>query len=80
MGIPDTQYGSIITMNSNEFTRICRELYQLSETVSIETNKNYVKFTVNGEIFGGSIKIEASQMEDNEDATYLNVNLGLNNF
>lgn len=59
-------------MSSNEFTRICRELYQLSETVTIETNKHYLKFSVNGEIFGGSIKIEASQ-GDGEDSTYLNV-------
>ena len=71
LGIPDTQYSSIITLSSSEFTRICRELYALSETVVIETNKGFVKFVVSGEVVGGSIKLEAS--DDKEDFTYINV-------
>jgi proliferating cell nuclear antigen len=53
-------------MNSNEFTRICRELYALSETVVIETNKHFVKFMVTGEVVGGTIKIESG--DDNDTA------------
>jgi proliferating cell nuclear antigen len=57
-------------MNSGEFTRICRELYALSETVIIETNKNFVKFVVSGEVVGGSIKIETG---DDDTETTINV-------
>ena len=32
LGIPDTEYSSIATMSSSEFTRICREMSQISET------------------------------------------------
>jgi proliferating cell nuclear antigen len=71
LGIPDTQYSSIITMSSNEFTRICRELYALSETVIIETNKHFVRFVVSGEVVGGSIKIEAG--DDTTNETIINV-------
>jgi len=39
LGIPDTSYGSIITMNSSEFSKICKELSAISETVTIETTK-----------------------------------------
>jgi proliferating cell nuclear antigen len=73
LGIPDTQYSSVITMNSNEFTRICKELYALSETVVIETNKGFVRFVVTGEVVGGSIKIDAG--DDND--TFINVRDGL---
>jgi hypothetical protein len=57
-------------MSSQEFTRICRELYALSETVVIETNKNYVRFVVSGEVMGGSIRIETG---DENQETLINV-------
>ena len=54
----------MITMSSSEFTRICRELYSLNETVNIETSKNSIKFSVNSENVGGSIKIEEKYFGD----------------
>lgn len=74
LGIPDTKYSSIIALNSGEFTRICRELFVLSETVNIETNKNFVKFNVQSEIVGGSIKLEASDMEEKDEFASIKVN------
>jgi proliferating cell nuclear antigen len=63
-------------MSSSEFTRICRELYALSETVIIETNKSYVRFVVSGEVVGGSIKIEAG--DDGSGETIINVEESVN--
>lgn len=57
LGIPETTYQSEITMNSNEFAKLCKELYALSETVSFEITQSYVKFAVDGEVGQGSIKI-----------------------
>jgi proliferating cell nuclear antigen len=73
LGIPDTQYGSVVTMSSSEFTRICRELYQLSETVVIETNKSFIKFCVSGEVVGGTIKIDANDSCEKDEMTIINV-------
>jgi len=73
LGIPDTSYSSIITMPSGEFTRICRELFQLSETVVVETNKFYVKFSVIGDVVGGSIKIDGNETSEKENSTSINV-------
>lgn len=73
LGIPDTKYSSIITLNSSEFTRICRELFALSETVVIETNKRFVKFIVSSEVVGGSIKIEENEPGEKEEITSINV-------
>ena len=44
-------------MNSAEFSKLCKELYALSETVSFEITQSYVKFSVDGEVGSGSIKI-----------------------
>ena len=57
LGIPETTYQSEITMNSTEFSKLCKELYALSETVSFEITQSYVKFAVDGEVGQGSIKI-----------------------
>ena len=46
LGIPETEYGSIITIDSSEFSKICKELSAISETVSIETSKEFIKFSV----------------------------------
>jgi hypothetical protein len=44
-------------MNSAEFSKLCKELYALSETVEFEISTTFVKFAVEGEIGSGSIKI-----------------------
>jgi proliferating cell nuclear antigen len=67
LDIPDTNYSSIITLSSNEFTRICKELFALSETVIIETTANYVKFIVSSEVIGGSIKLENKEYDDKKE-------------
>jgi len=36
LGIPETEYSSVVTMGSAEFTKICRELSQLSEIRKIK--------------------------------------------
>lgn len=74
LGIPDTNYSSIICLSSGEFTRICKELFTLSETVMIETNKNFVKFIVSSEVVGGSIKIDANDSDDKDEASLIRVN------
>ena len=60
-------------MSSSEFTRICRELYSLNETVNIETTKNVIKFGVNSESVGGMIKIEENDSENLDEQTLINV-------
>lgn len=33
LAIPETEYSSLVTLNSSEFSKICREMYSLSETI-----------------------------------------------
>jgi proliferating cell nuclear antigen len=59
LGIPE------VTMNSQDFQKLCRELHQLSETVQIEASVTSIKFTVEGEVGNGSVQI----MTSGEEAT-----------
>ena len=54
LGIPETEFASIVSLPSNEFSRICREYGSLSETIKIETNKDHIKFSITGEIGTGN--------------------------
>ena len=60
LGIPETTYTSEISMNSFDFTKLCRELHQLSETVTIEASLQYVKFSIDGEVGSGTIEIQTN--------------------
>lgn len=47
-------------MNSFDFTKLCRELHQLSETVTIEASVAHVKFSIDGEVGSGVIEIQTN--------------------
>ena len=63
----------MVTLSSSEFTRICRELYSLNETVNIETTKDSIKFSVNSENIGGSIKIEENDSSNQDEQCNIQV-------
>lgn len=58
MGIPEEEYPAVITMPSEEFSRVCRELSQLSDTLNFEANKEKVTFSVKGDIGKGAITLK----------------------
>ena len=65
LAIPETEYQSVVTINSNEYSKICKELFSLSETVSVTTNPEFVIFSVEGEVGSGSVKL--GHNEGNKD-------------
>jgi proliferating cell nuclear antigen len=73
LAIPETEYQSIVTINSNEFSKICKELFSLSETVQVATNADYVQFSVEGEVGSGSVKLGHNDSDKKEDQTTLEV-------
>lgn len=42
LSIPETEYSSLITINSNDFSKICKELQQLSDSLTIVTSQGNV--------------------------------------
>jgi proliferating cell nuclear antigen len=57
LAIPETEYSSVVTINSSEFTKICKELYSLNETLKLTTHEDFVMFGVESEHGNGSIKL-----------------------
>merc|ERR1719403_335608 len=58
LGIPGTEYDTIIEMPSAEFQRICRALAAIGDTVTISATKQGVKFSVNGDIGSGDMTLK----------------------
>jgi proliferating cell nuclear antigen len=73
LSIPDTEYTSIITINSGEFTKICKELQQLSDGLTISTNKDEVQLSVEGAAGHGFIKLTSNESDRKEDQTSIEV-------
>jgi proliferating cell nuclear antigen len=73
LSIPDTEYSSLITINSNEFSKICKELQSLSESLTIVTNPEYVQLSVEGPAGSGFIKLSANDSDRKEDQTLIEV-------
>ncbi|KAL3896516.1 MAG: hypothetical protein SGCHY_004020 [Lobulomycetales sp.] len=64
LGIPESDYDVCVTMSSAEYSRICRDLSVLGDSVTIECNKNQVKFMGGGDIGTGSITIKHGAVVD----------------
>jgi proliferating cell nuclear antigen len=78
LAIPETEYSSVVSLNSSEFTKICKELYSLNETISIATDPEFVQFSVESEAGSGSIKIGANESGDKGDQTSIEVQTAVN--
>jgi hypothetical protein len=38
LAIPETEYSSVVSINASEFSKICKELYSLNETLTVTTS------------------------------------------
>jgi len=60
LGIPETDYHAVVKMSAAEFQRIIRDLGTIGDTVQISATKEAVKFSVVGDIGGGSVTVRHS--------------------
>jgi len=67
LSIPETEYSSLITINSGEFSRICKELQSLSDSITVVTNPEFVQLSVEGQAGSGFIKLTANDSDRKED-------------
>lgn len=78
LGVPDTEYSSVIKMPSAEFTKVCRELGSISDAIGIETSKESIKFHVKGEVGEGQITYRQNSAEKPEDSIECSVDEPVN--
>jgi len=73
LSIPETQYSSLITINSGEFSKICKELQALSESLTIKTQPDSVQLQVEGQAGKGFVKLTSNDSDRKEDQTMIEV-------
>ena len=65
-------------MGGADFSKICRELHALSETVAVETHADFIKFSVEGDSGSGSVKLEPNDGDSRENAVSLTCDESVN--
>ena len=73
LSIPETEYSSLISINSGEFSKIAKELSSLSDSLTITTNPEYVQLSVEGQAGSGFIKLTANEGDRKEEQTVIEV-------
>ncbi|KAI8323722.1 proliferating cell nuclear antigen [Martensiomyces pterosporus] len=74
--IPEMEYQAVISMSSQEFARIIRDLSSVGEAVTIDATKEGVKFSSAGDAGSGSILLKHQKSVDSESslATSIQIN------
>jgi proliferating cell nuclear antigen len=67
LGIPDTDYSCIVTMPSSEFSRNCRDLSQLGDSMCITCTKSGVSFSSKGDLGSGTVRLAQTANADKEE-------------
>lgn len=67
LGIPDQQYDATISLPSNELQRICRDLSQFGDTVTIACTKDGISFSCEGDTGKGEVILRQNAAVDSDD-------------
>merc|ERR1712187_589831 len=73
MEIPDQHYKVVVKMPSSEFQKICRDLKEFGETMSMSASKEGIRFSVQGDIGTGNVMLKPREAEKPEDKVSLTV-------
>lgn len=71
LGIPETEFSCIIKMPAGEFARIVRDLSQFGESIVISCTKEGVKFSAQGDIGTGNVKLAQTNNFDKEEESVI---------
>merc|ERR1711981_429331 len=74
MEIPEQQYKVVARLPSSEFQKICRDLKEFGETISINASKEGLRFSVQGDVGTGNVMLKPREAEKEEDKVSLTVN------
>ena len=65
--LQDTTYSAVIKMPSHEFQRICRDLSNFGESITISCTKDGVQFSGSGDIGSAKITLRQNAAVDKEN-------------
>lgn len=67
LGIPETDYACVVRMPAHEFARICRDLTQFGDSVTVMCTKEGVRFSSSGDSGTANIKLSQTSSVDKEE-------------
>merc|ERR1711896_103316 len=73
MEIPEQQYKVVAKLPSSEFLRICRDLKEFGETISVNASKEGIRFSVQGDIGTGNVMMKPRESDKPEEKVALTV-------
>ncbi|KAJ2546338.1 hypothetical protein EV175_005639 [Coemansia sp. RSA 1933] len=73
--VPDMDYQATVTMSSQEFARIVRDLSSIGDAVTIDATKQGVKFSASGDDGNGSILLKHQKLIDDEGSSTTSVEI-----
>merc|ERR1712222_210098 len=73
MEIPEQHYKVIARLPSAEFQKICRDLKEFGETMSVNASKEGIKFSVQGDVGAGNVMLKPRDAEKPEEKVTLTV-------
>eukprot|EP01064_Diplonema_japonicum_P006929 TRINITY_DN1472_c2_g2_i3.p1 TRINITY_DN1472_c2_g2~~TRINITY_DN1472_c2_g2_i3.p1 ORF type:complete len:340 (+),score=116.57 TRINITY_DN1472_c2_g2_i3:68-1087(+) len=65
LGIPQQEYKAAVQLPSSEFAKICKDIANFGDTVTVEVTKDHVAFSASGDIGSGKVVLKASKHLDN---------------
>ena len=60
MEVPDMEFVNTIVMQSSEYTRMCRDMSQFSDTLKITVKGDCIEFSIEGDCGDGSLTLHSS--------------------
>jgi proliferating cell nuclear antigen len=75
LAVPDASYDVNVRMSAAEFQRICRDLQNISESVTISAIKDCLKFSAEGEIANGSVLVRQNSSVDADSKMATQINM-----
>jgi proliferating cell nuclear antigen len=78
LSIPETEYSSLVTINSQEFSKICKELSQLSDELTLSTQTDQVILSVEGPVGSGFICLKPNDSDGKDEQTLIEVETPVN--
>jgi len=74
LAIPEAEYNAVVSMPSNEFQRVCRDLSVIGDTVMIEASKGGIRFAVSGDLGTGNIQLKQNSAVDSKSDEGVSIN------
>lgn len=74
LSIPESEYEVVVKMPSVELQRVCRDLAQLTDSVTITIDKEEMQFRASGNFASGGVKITPSNSGSDEKSASCTIN------